>query len=185
VNHVQVTVRMLKQIPWLNCDRCLEFHLHSAYHVAHTAKSQSVTSPYFPFQNFWRSIMLSYSCHQGFPIVTGHPDTAICYFAVSDEVCRDYRIQDGTPDARHVIEDWLNQQSSFELPGDLESTVFPLTFMPQQQAWEQQQVCHYCHHYIEDRVVSRLTCFRFSISAFISALANITKCCMLLCSVSV
>lgn len=47
--------------------------------------------------------------------------------------------QDGTPDARHVIEDWLNQQSSFELPGDLESTVFPLTFMPQQQAWEQQQ----------------------------------------------
>lgn len=30
-----------------------------------------------------------------------------------------------------VIEDWLNQQSSFHLPGDAEAVVFPLTFMPQ------------------------------------------------------
>lgn len=45
--------------------------------------------------------------------------------------------QDGTPEAQHVIEDWLNQQSSFELPGETESIVFPLTFMPQHQAWTQ------------------------------------------------
>lgn len=45
--------------------------------------------------------------------------------------------QDGTPEAQHLIEDWLNQQSCFELPGDAESIVFPLTFMPQHQAWTQ------------------------------------------------
>ena len=32
-----------------------------------------------------------------------------------------------------VIEDWLNQHSSFQLPGDAEAVVFPLTFMPQHQ----------------------------------------------------
>ena len=41
--------------------------------------------------------------------------------------------QDDSPEAQHVIEDWLNQHSSFQLPGDTEAVVFPLTFMPQHQ----------------------------------------------------
>eukprot|EP00208_Stichococcus_sp_RCC1054_P003926 CAMPEP_0206144950 /NCGR_PEP_ID=MMETSP1473-20131121/25946_1 /ASSEMBLY_ACC=CAM_ASM_001109 /TAXON_ID=1461547 /ORGANISM="Stichococcus sp, Strain RCC1054" /LENGTH=420 /DNA_ID=CAMNT_0053540981 /DNA_START=367 /DNA_END=1629 /DNA_ORIENTATION=+ len=41
--------------------------------------------------------------------------------------------QDGPGGSKREIEEWINQHRSFQLPGDAEAVVFPLTFMPHQQ----------------------------------------------------